>query len=66
MDTKLETCNNCKGNGYVRTHDIDLTSTCVECGGAGYFGNLSKNQNSRPTDNNLTEMVSDDDDTKNS
>ena len=61
MDTKLETCQNCRGNGYVRIIPYSETQTSKECGGAGYFGNISYNHHSRPTDNTTTETVSDDD-----
>jgi len=54
MDTKLETCQNCRGNGYVRIAHFEETQTCKECGGAGYFGSISNKQDQRITDNHST------------
>ena len=51
MDTKLKTCQNCRGNGYVRIPQDEETMTCRECGGAGYFGSISKNKETRLKDN---------------
>lgn len=51
MDTKLETCQNCRGNGYIRIAMYEETQTCKECGGAGYFGSISKNKETRLKDN---------------
>ena len=51
MDTKLETCQNCRGNGYIRIAQFEETQTCKECGGAGYFGSISNNKETRLKDN---------------
>ena len=49
MDTKLTTCQNCRGNGYVRLAQYEETQTCKECGGAGYFGSISIHQQGKTT-----------------
>ena len=51
MEIKYDTCQNCKGNGYVRIIPYSETQTCKECGGAGYFKPISINNETGPTDN---------------
>lgn len=65
MDTKLTTCQNCRGNGYVRLAQYEETQTCKECGGAGYFGSISNNKETRLKDNHPI-LKSRDDDTSRS
>ena len=60
MDTKLITCQNCRGNGYVRIPSYEETQTCKECGGAGYFGSISKNKETRLKDNHPLQQKVDD------
>ena len=64
MDTKLTTCQNCRGNGYVRLAQYEETQTCKECGGAGYFGSIYINKEKRLTDNHS--LTKGDDDTSRS
>jgi len=59
MNTKLKTCENCRGNGYVRIAQFEETQTCKECGGAGYFGSIFSTQETRTTDNHTTKEVDD-------
>lgn len=51
MEIKYDTCQNCKGNGYVRIIPYSETQTCKECSGAGYFKPISNNNESRLKDN---------------
>ena len=51
MEIKYDTCQNCKGNGYIRIAMYEETQTCTECGGAGYFKPISINNGTGPTNN---------------
>lgn len=67
MNTKLKTCENCRGNGFIGTREADGkwtikpidTKTCPDCGGAGYFGSIFSTQETRSTDNHTTKEVDD-------
>lgn len=61
MEIKYDTCQNCKGNGYVRIPMYEETKTCTECGGAGYFKPISSNQETRLKDNHPLKSKEDDD-----
>jgi len=51
MEIKYDTCQNCKGNGYIRIAMYEETQTCKECGGAGYFKPISIKNGTGPTNN---------------
>lgn len=53
MDIIYKTCNHCKGNGYIKNY-VDVT-TCIKCGGAGYFYPSKTNNETRTTDLNLNQ-----------